>query len=101
MQTKRWYHICVTHNTQRALNGGNTIKVYIDGVLASSERLRSAILPGRLKMIYKLFLNAIFGSVMRIVADHNFSECCIVFGVFICACSDSLNQQNKTRVLVF
>lgn len=45
LQTKRWYHICVTHNTQRALNGGNTIKVYIDGVLASSERLRSAILP--------------------------------------------------------
>lgn len=45
LQTKRWYHICVTHNTQRALSGGNTIKVYIDGELVASDRFRSASLP--------------------------------------------------------
>lgn len=44
LQLKQWYFICITHNTQRALSGGNIIKVYLDGELAATEKLRSVIL---------------------------------------------------------
>lgn len=40
LQVKRWYFICITHSTGRALAGGNSLKVFLDGELKTSEKLR-------------------------------------------------------------
>lgn len=40
LQLKRWYFVCITHSTGRALAGGNSLKVFINGELKASEKLR-------------------------------------------------------------
>lgn len=40
IQPKRWYFVCITHSTKGALSGGSILKVYVDGSLAASGKLR-------------------------------------------------------------
>ena len=41
MAPKHWYHLSVTHSVGRTLSGGGTLRVYVDGCLASNSKLRS------------------------------------------------------------
>lgn len=40
LRAKQWYFIAITHSTGRALGGGTSLKIYINGALVGSERLR-------------------------------------------------------------
>ncbi|XP_024540202.1 BEACH domain-containing protein B isoform X1 [Selaginella moellendorffii] len=40
LESKKWHFICVTHTTGRALSTGSLCKIFVDGKLSSSEKLR-------------------------------------------------------------
>ncbi|KAI3896170.1 hypothetical protein MKX03_000290, partial [Papaver bracteatum] len=40
--TKKWHFLCITHSIGRAFSGGSQLRVYVDGVLVSSEKCRYA-----------------------------------------------------------
>ncbi|BBM99563.1 hypothetical protein MPTK1_1g22060 [Marchantia polymorpha subsp. ruderalis] len=40
LQLRRWHFLCITHSTGRSLTGGNTIKIYLDGMLVIGEKFR-------------------------------------------------------------
>ncbi|KAH7332120.1 hypothetical protein KP509_20G069100 [Ceratopteris richardii] len=50
LQPKRWYHLSISHSVGRALTGGSVLKVYIDGTLVITEKLRY---PKHNEMIHK------------------------------------------------
>jgi hypothetical protein len=40
LQLKQWYFLCITHTTGGALTGGNSLKVFLDGELVASGKLK-------------------------------------------------------------
>ncbi|KAL2652898.1 hypothetical protein R1flu_021026 [Riccia fluitans] len=40
LQLRRWHFLCITHSTGRALTGGNTLNVFLDGAPVASEKFR-------------------------------------------------------------
>ncbi|KAL3684694.1 hypothetical protein R1sor_002716 [Riccia sorocarpa] len=40
LHQRRWHFLCITHSTGRALTGGNTLNVFLDGAQVASEKFR-------------------------------------------------------------